>query len=114
MAMDPHLLDLLRAACQRSSQSAVARRLRDASGNGYPSDTVISQALSGKYPGRLDRLEALVAGLYGGAKVACPVLGEIGRDQCDRHQHAPFAATNPIRVALYRACRGCPNAEGLS
>lgn len=107
-------LSILRAAVERAGkggQAKVARALRDAAGNGYPSDGLVSQAINGKYPGRLDRLQALVEGLYGGATVQCPVLGEIGRDACDRHQHAPFSASNATRVALYRACKRCPNAQ---
>jgi hypothetical protein len=78
-------------------------------GNGYPSETLISQVLSGKYKGRTARLQRLVEGYYLGATVACPVLGEITRDACDHEQRKPFYATNPQRIALFRACRTCPN-----
>lgn len=42
--------------------------------------------------------------------VACPVLGEIGRNECLREQGKPYSSANPLRVQLYRACRnGCPH-----
>ena len=73
---------------------------------------VISQVLGGKYPGQTGRLQRLVEGYYLGATVDCPVLGELSRAACEHHQVKPFAATNPQRVALFRACRGCPHATG--
>lgn len=101
----------LRAEVQRTSQKRVATALRG--DNGYPSETLLSQVLSGKYPGQAGRLQRLVEGYYLGATVACPVLGEISRADCEHHQVKPFAATNPQRVALFRGCRGgCPNAHG--
>lgn len=108
MTPPPDWLTILREQAARTSQAAVTARLREASGNGYPSHAVVSQALSGKYKGRLDRLQALVEGVWGGAVVACPVLGDIGRDACDRHQRAPFLPTNGARIELFRACQTCP------
>mgnify|MGYP001773429957 CR=1 FL=1 len=101
-------LDTLRAEVAKASLRRVAEKLRG--GNGYPSETLLSQVLNGKYKGQTERLQRLVEGYFHGASVACPVLGEITRDRCDHQQRLPFAATNPTRVALYRACRGgCPH-----
>lgn len=106
----PDWLAVLRQQCQATSQTAVAQRLRQA--DGYPSAAVINQALKGKYAGNIDRLRALVEGVYLGKTVVCPVVGEIARSDCEAHQRAPFAATNPLRVRLYRACRsGCPHSK---
>jgi hypothetical protein len=46
-----------------------------------------------------------------GAVVECPVIGEIPRQRCIEHQRRAhrFAATNPMRVQLSKACRVCPN-----
>lgn len=105
-------LDTLRRACERTSQAQVGRRLRDASGSGFPSDSVVSQVINGRYPGRTDRIEVMVSGLWGGATVVCPVLGTIGAEQCDAHQYRPYSGANPNRVALFRACRGgCPHSR---
>ncbi len=44
-------------------------------------------------------------------EVECPVCGVIPRQRCIEHQRKPFMTTSPMRVALYKACRGgCPNA----
>lgn len=46
------------------------------------------------------------------ATVACPVAGELRMHHCLQNQRMPFAATNPQRVRLYRACRaGCPHSR---
>lgn len=101
--MSADWIELLRAACAASTQAAVARRL------GY-SATVVNQVLSGRYTGDLTRVKAAVEGALMNAQVECPVCGPIPRQRCIEHQRAPFRATSPMSVQLYRACRGgCPN-----
>jgi hypothetical protein len=41
--------------------------------------------------------------------VDCPVIGDIPRQACIAHQRRKgrFAATNPARVALAKACKRC-------
>lgn len=74
---------------------------------GY-SPAVVNQVLSGKYKGDVAKVEAAIRGAYMGETVGCPVSGEISTTKCQSHQKAKFAATNPTRVRLYRACRnGC-------
>lgn len=53
-------LEALRHACENSSQRQIATLLRQ--GNGFPSPSIVNQALSEKYPSEsgLQRLEALV------------------------------------------------------
>lgn len=95
-------LSVLSDHCRKTSQSRVATRLG-------VSAAMVNQALQGKYQGDLARLRERVAGAFMDAAVDCPVLGILGRDECISHQERPFAATNPIRVQLFRACRnGCP------
>ena len=106
---EPNWLARLRAEVTRTSQRQVAAALRD--GGGYPSDTLISQVLSGKYQGRTDKLRRLVEGYYLGATVACPVLGDISRHVCEHTQSLPFSPSNFRRIELYRACRDCPSAS---
>jgi hypothetical protein len=77
---------------------------------GYSGSTV-SEIISNRYRGDLGRAEQMVRGALMGATVMCPVLDEIGRDQCRREQSAPFRATNSTRARLRRACRTCPNRE---
>ncbi len=75
------------------------------------SGTTVSEVISNRYRGDLGRFEQMVRGALMGSTVVCPVLDEIGRDQCRREQTAPFRATNSTRAHLRRACRICPNRE---
>lgn len=103
---DEGWIEVLRQECARTSQAAVARRLG-------VSPSMISQGVRGVYTGDTERLRALVEGAFLGRRVGCPVLGEVALNECLEHQARPFAATNPQRVALFRACRGgCENARG--
>lgn len=78
---------------------------------GY-SASAISTVINGVYRGDLARVEETVRGALMGHVVDCPVLGEIGRDQCLAWQKKPFAATSSARVAVYRRCRsGCPHSS---
>ncbi len=98
----PQWVAALRDACLGMSQREVAALI------GY-SESVISQVLKSKYRGDLRRVQAAVEGGLMGATVDCPVVGVIPRQRCIEHQRRPFAATNPTRVQLYRACRTCPH-----
>lgn len=92
---------LLREHVAAKGQATVAKEL------GY-SGSVISQTLSGSYGGRKDNVARRVVEVYGGQTVPCPVLGDLELSKCAQHRTRPFAATNPLRVALYRACQSCP------
>lgn len=93
-------IDRMAEECARSSQKAVADRI------GY-SATVVNQLLKGKYKGDLVAIEAAFRGAYMRLTVECPVLGTLPANECLEHQKLPFAATNPQRVRLFRACREC-------
>jgi len=76
------------------------------------SKTMISQIISNKYPGDLEKFEAKVRGALMGEKVQCPVFGDIGRDDCLRWQASPKTNTNALRSQVYVACRnGCPHSR---
>lgn len=76
------------------------------------SPSTISQVISATYAGDLARVERVANGALMGETVMCPVLGEIGRQQCERHQRAPRRVSNSSSLRLYRACRsGCPNSH---
>lgn len=100
---EPDWLEVLRVEVKKTSQVRVAERLRI-------SQTVVNQVLLGKYPAKTDRFEARVRGEFMKQVVECPVVGEISTRKCLDHQRRPFAATHPQRVALWVACRKCPNA----
>ncbi|WP_417345750.1 hypothetical protein [Ferrimonas sp.] len=98
-------LEALRKEVGRSSQAKVAKLLG-------VSPATVSLVLAEKYPGDVDRIARKVEGLLMKISVHCPVLGEITQDICEQHQCRPFAATNPQRIKLYRACRsGCPHSH---
>ncbi|MBN9078232.1 MAG: transcriptional regulator [Rhizobiales bacterium 65-79] len=76
---------------------------------GY-SPAALSNVIRARYTGDVGRVEEKVRGALMGVVVDCPVLGEIGRNQCLDWQRKPFAATSSIRVSVYHACRGgCPH-----
>lgn len=91
---------LLQRMVGEQGQAEVARRI------GY-STSAVNQALHGKYAGSLDNLLQAVDDVYGSGTVNCPIMGSISRQQCAAERRKPFAATNPQRVRLYRACRDC-------
>lgn len=100
----PDWVRVLAERCDQSSQSQVAREV------GY-SGAAISCVIRGKYAGDVRAVEQAVRGAYLRAVVDCPVLGDLPSHQCLEHQRRPFAATNRLRVDLYRACQTCPNAR---
>ena len=91
---------LLREAINELGAARVAADL------GY-SRTTISMTLNGKYPSSTEKILKRVVETYGIAIVECPVLGPITIRKCAHHKRQPFAATNPLRVRLYRACMAC-------
>lgn len=93
----------LRKAVERDGMKKVAQMLGR-------SKSCISGVLSGKYKADTKRIEERVRGALMNKRIECPVLGEIAPGACQDWQDKPFAATNPERVAVYRACRnGCPH-----
>ena len=95
----PGWVSLLAAQCDAQGLSRVAAHTRR-------STAAISQVINHKYGGRYDALEQAVKGAFAAATVSCPIVGELAAHACLDHQRAPFAATNPTRVKLFRACRG--------
>lgn len=104
----PDWLVVLEESCRASSQIRVARMLG-------VSSTVVNQVVNGKYPGSLEAVAERVRGVLMGQTHDCPVLGEISKRRCLDEQARDFAATNPVRVQLWRACRApCKNSRGRS
>ncbi|MDT0496491.1 hypothetical protein RM530_03810 [Algiphilus sp. W345] len=101
----PDWVRVLATQCDASSQSTVAKAL------GY-SGGIVGPVLRRTYTAGYDAVEARVRGAFLAATVSCPVLGEMALHVCLQHQRSQFAATNPTRVRLYRACRGgCPHSR---
>ncbi len=104
MTMEPRWLQLIREAADKTSIKAVAERLE------Y-SRTAISLVLSGKYPGRLDKIEKkAIEVLEPPVVVACPHLGqEIPVAQCKEYSLRRVPTHNPQKMTHWRACQGCQN-----
>lgn len=97
-------LEVLREQVSLSGQKLVAERLG-------MSNTVISQVVNEKYPGNMEKFQALVESVYMSKSVMCPVLGEIAWHTCQMHQKNTQTG-NPTKLRLYRACRsGCENSD---
>ena len=98
---------------ETASLKKVGARLATAGRPQGYSAAAISQLISGTYAARdTGRIEAAIRATLLSETVTCPVLGEIGLADCMGWQAKPFAATNPQRVRMYRACRsGCPHAR---
>ncbi len=95
--------------CDRTSQNRTAARL------GY-SASLISGMIANTYPGDRAGVFAKIRGALMGETVVCPVLGEIGGDQCLREQAMPFSTASALRPRLWRACRAtganaCPHSK---
>ena len=101
----PDWVRVLAKECDARTQKAVADAL------GY-SPAVVSTVIARTYKGDLNAVEQAVKGAFLNATVACPVAGELPAHRCLEFQRQPFAAANPQRVRMYRACRmGCVHAR---
>jgi hypothetical protein len=89
---------------RRASQASVARSL------GYSAST-INQVLHNKYPGDQGRVEQKIRGVLLAETIDCPAAGTMRRDACLAHQGRGDVGS-PLRVRLFRACRGgCPHSR---
>lgn len=71
------------------------------------SRSAVSTLLANKYPANTAEKERQILAFNHGKQ--CPVLGQISSSECQTNRQLPFLGTNPQRIALYRACRQCPN-----
>lgn len=101
----PDWVETLAENVNASSQMAVAKKLG-------VSNSLVSSVLACKYPGDLHAVAEKVRGALMGATVDCPVLGEIGRDQCQHEQKMGFTGASALRARLFRTCPTCPNHRG--
>ncbi len=98
----------LQAAVTRfGSQVKVAEEL-------HVTGPVVSMLLKDKYPGSVEAMEQRIRGQFMAETVQCPVQGTLSKRSCLDNQALPLAFTNPIRAALGRACKTCPNRKELS
>jgi lambda repressor-like predicted transcriptional regulator len=97
------VLAILQEQIKGKSQAEIADEL------GISTSTV-NKAIHDKFQGSLDTFCARVRGLWGGQSVECPVLGHINTKVClDQQKQGGWS--NPMRAALTRACKSCPNRQ---
>lgn len=99
----PDWIRALAIQCQRTSQNDVARQLARA-------PALVSTVLRNKYTADTARIEERVRGVFLNGKVICPALGDLPMNECQdwREKARTFAAGNPLRTRMFRACRACP------
>ena len=107
-ALPADAMAALMALKDKSSQADIGRRLG-------VSGASLSNAISGKYIGNVDRLAERIRGELLNQTVPCPILGAVTTRICQDERAKPFAATSPQRVLLWRTCKTClhnPTAKG--
>lgn len=98
-------LSTLKAEVEKQGMRTVAERLG-------VSKATVSQVVNDKYKASTHTIQQRVEGVFMASTVDCPILDEIPLNVCLEHQARKFAATNHVRVALYKACRnGCPHSK---
>lgn len=106
----PEWVGALAAACDASSQAAVARRLLKDGGSAY-SAAAVSTVLSRTYNANLTAIERAVRTALG-LETDCPHLGRpISFADCDRHSSGIGSAASPMAMRQWRACQGCPRSK---
>lgn len=95
----PEWVKVLAKSCDRINQKQTGFLI------GYTAP-VVNAVLKNKYKAGLKGVQTAVEGALMAATVDCPVVGELAANICLKYQKRRFAATNPERVKLYRACRG--------
>jgi|CXWL01.1.fsa_nt_gi hypothetical protein len=97
----PHWIRLLASACDNSSQSEVAAKLRK-------SGPYISRIINNKYPGDMAEAEQLVRGAFGGEDVICPLWGPIPLSSCMRARRRKGHPRNNNHRLHQSHCPKCP------
>ncbi|AYQ37084.1 regulatory protein, LacI [Burkholderia aenigmatica] len=97
---DPDWLAMLRQAVDATTQAEVSKMLD------Y-SHSTISLVLSGKYPGKTDRVAARVLKTFG--QVQCTHTGQlISLTVCVSFANRRAPINNPMELSHWRTCRNCP------
>lgn len=94
------VLALAQTCDELESQHQTAKRIG-------VSATAVNQILKDKYPGNLGNVEKKVRAALMTDVVNCPVLGEIGSNECLENQGKPFSSASSLKVQLWKACKSC-------
>ena len=103
----PDWVMVMAEACDNQNQKRVAEQM-------CYSPAVINTVLSKTYKGDLIAVKQAVEGAFLAATVQCPIMGDLQANKCMENQRRPYAATNALRVRLYKACNSdCPNSRAM-
>jgi hypothetical protein len=101
----PEWVLVLAKACDNSSQGIISGKLD------Y-SATVVSQVITRKYPGNLEKVEKAVRGALMKEVVSCPVMrADIPSNACLTNQRSGLNTATRQSVQLYRTCPTCIHAQ---
>lgn len=95
----PDWVLVMAEACDNTNQKKIANEMR------Y-SPAVVNTVLKATYAGDLSAVKQAVEGALMASTVQCPVVGELQANKCMENQRRQYAATNALRVRLYKACNG--------
>lgn len=102
-AVLPQWVQLLAAACDRTSQQSVAERLGKSSG-------YISRLINNQYPGDMAEAERLVRAVYADDDVECPIWSAtIPLSACMSNRRRTLRPQNFVQRKYQILCPGCPN-----
>lgn len=95
-------MSLLRGQVAARSMTAVAEELG-------VSRTAISLVMSGKYPGKTDRMAARIIAAY--ARVRCPYVQELIPLADCRARQKKMPTSSPGALRWWRVCQNCEHKE---
>jgi len=95
----PDWVMVMAEACDNSNQKKIAAEM-------CYSPAVVNTVLNNSYKGDLIAVKQAVEGALLSAIVQCPVMGELKANKCMENQRRKYAATNSMRVQLFKACHG--------
>jgi hypothetical protein len=101
-AAAPQWVKKLAEACDRDSQSAVARKISR-------SPSLVNMVLKNTYQGSLQSVQGRFEAAYKESDIQCPILGCISGSTCLNTQGEPYNPGNHVAVRLFLSCRTCPH-----
>ncbi|MCW9036238.1 MAG: hypothetical protein OQJ97_18630 [Rhodospirillales bacterium] len=105
--LSPECLSALKSCHEKlKSLSKTAKRIGT-------SPTAVSQLLSGKYGADVSKMEERIRTELLSEEIDCPALERIPLAECHqwREKAGNFAATDPLRTQMFKACNDCPKGD---
>lgn len=98
----PRWIEILAAACDRTTQRRVADSLSRSSG-------YVSRLINRNYTGSWPEAEQLVLSTFSADTVECPVARQIALKVCIRFRRRKGTVINMVQRQFASACPTCPN-----